>query len=158
MLTGVTKPTSGTASISGFDIIHNSSKAKRQVGVVPESSFLYDEMTAWNNIIFSAKLHNIPKTKRTALARDLLQLFGLYERHKFRVGTFSGGLKKRLMIATALMHEPETFFLDEPTAGLDVQSARQIREIIKELNQKGTTVFLTTHTLKKQTSCAIESQ
>ena len=149
MLTGVTKPTSGSAFISGFDVTHEPVKAKELVGVVPEVSFLYDEMTALDNINFSAKLHSVPKKKRESLARELLQLFRLYERRNDRVGTFSGGMKKRLMIATALIHEPEILFLDEPTTGLDVQSARQIRDIIKELKGKGTTVFLTTHYIEE---------
>ena len=149
MLTGVTKPTSGTAFISGFDVTREPIKAKELVGVVPEVSFLYDEMTAWDNINFSAKLHSVTKKKRTALAKEFLLLFGLNERRNNRVGTFSGGMKKRLIIATALMHEPETLFLDEPTTGLDVQSARQIRDLIKDLNEKGTTVFLTTHYIEE---------
>ena len=149
MLTGVTKPTSGTAFISGFDVTREPIKAKELVGVVPEVSFLYDEMTAWDNINFSAKLHSVTKEKRTALAKEFLLLFGLNERRNNRVGTFSGGMKKRLIIATALMHEPETLFLDEPTTGLDVQSARQIRDLIKDLNEKGTTVFLTTHYIEE---------
>ena len=149
MLTGVTKPTSGTAFISGFDVTREPIKAKELVGVVPEVSFLYDEMTAWDNINFSAKLHSVTKKKRTALAKEFLLLFGLNERRNNRVGTFSGGMKKRLIIATALMHEPETLFLDEPTTGLDVQSARQIRDLIKNLNEKGTTVFLTTHYIEE---------
>lgn len=149
MLTGVTKPTSGTAFISGFDVTCEPIKAKELVGVVPEVSFLYDEMTAWDNINFSAKLHSVTKEKRTALAKEFLLLFGLNERRNNRVGTFSGGMKKRLIIATALMHEPETLFLDEPTTGLDVQSARQIRDLIKNLNEKGTTVFLTTHYIEE---------
>ena len=149
MLTGITKPTSGTAFISGFDITHEHIKAKELVGVVPQVSFLYDEMTAWDNINFSAKLHSIPKKKRKSLAQELLHLFGLYERRNDRVGNFSGGMKKRLMIATSLMHEPEILFLDEPTTGLDVQSARQIRDLIKEWNVKGTTVFLTTHYIEE---------
>jgi ABC-2 type transport system ATP-binding protein len=149
VLTGVTKPTSGVAMISGFDVMREPIKAKGLVGVAPEVSCLYDEMTAWDNINFSAKLHGIPKGKRTALARELLELFGLYERRNDHVNTFSGGMKKRLMIATALVHEPEILFLDEPTTGLDVQSSRQIRDLIKELNGKGTTVFLTTHYIEE---------
>lgn len=80
MLTGVTKSTSGTAVISGFNVVREPIKAKELVGVVPEVSGLYDEMTAWDNINFSAKLHNVPKGKREKLARECLQLFGLYER------------------------------------------------------------------------------
>ena len=149
MLTGVTKPTSGAALISGFDVMREPIMAKELVGVVPEVSCLYDEMTAWDNINFSAKLHSVPKERRTALARELLELFGLYERRNNRVGTFSRGMKRRLMIATALVHEPEILFLDEPTTGLDVQSSRQIRKLIKELNRKGATVFLTTHYIEE---------
>ena len=149
MLTGVTNPTSGSAFISGFNVADEPINAKEVVGVVPEVSFLYDEMTAWDNINFSAKLHSVTKEKRRFLARKLLLLFGLYDRRNDRVGTFSGGMKKRLMVATALMHEPEILFLDEPTTGLDVQSARQIRDLIKELNRKGTTVFLTTHYIEE---------
>lgn len=149
MLTGVTKPTSGTALISGFDVTSEPVKAKELVGVVPEVSCLYDEMTAWDNVNFSAKLHSVPKERRETLAKEHLELFGLYERRNDRVDTFSRGMKRRLMIATALVHEPEILFLDEPTTGLDVQSSRQIRDLIKELNRNGTTVFLTTHYIEE---------
>jgi ABC-2 type transport system ATP-binding protein len=144
ILTGIIKPTSGTATISGFDIIQKSIKAKELVGVVPEESFLYEEMTAWDNINFSAKLRSVPKEKRSNLARKLLEDFGLYEKCKKRISTFSRGMKRRVMIITALIHEPNILFLDEPTTGLDVQSSRYIRKRIKELNRNGTTVFLTT--------------
>lgn len=149
MLTGVTKPTSGVALISGFNVIHEPVKAKERVGVVPDVSSLYDEMTAWDNVIFSAKLHGVPREKRVSQSKELLEFFGLYDRRNDRVGTFSRGMKRRLMIATALVHEPETLFLDEPTTGLDVQSSRQIRDLIKELNRKDTTVFLTTHYIEE---------
>jgi len=149
MLIGVTKPTSGTTFILGHDVTEEPVKAKEHIGVVPDVSGVYDEMTAWDNINFSAKLHGVPKEKRATLARELLELFGLYERHSDRVDTFSRGMKRRLMIATALIHEPEILFLDEPTTGLDVQSSRQIRDMIKELNRKGTTVFLTTHYIEE---------
>lgn len=149
MLTGVTKPTSGTAMISGFDVVREPSKAKEQIGVVPDVSFLYDEMTAWSNLNFSAKLHGVPKENRETRARELLELFGLYDRRNDRVGTFSRGMQKRLMIAAALVHEPKILFLDEPTTGLDVQSARQIRGVIKELNGNGVTIFLTTHYIEE---------
>ncbi len=149
MLTGIIKPTSGSATISGFDVTHNPFKVKGLVGVVPEDSFLYEEMTAWDNILFTAKLHSIPKEKRLRLARELLEYFDLYERRKDRISTFSRGMKRRIMIASALIHEPKILFLDEPTAGLDVQSSRQIRDIIRDLNKNGTTVFLTTHYIEE---------
>jgi ABC-2 type transport system ATP-binding protein len=149
MLIGVTKPTSGTAIVSGFNVVKESVRAKERIGVVPDVSSLYDEMTTWDNIIFNAKLHGVPKDKRETRARELLELFGLYDRRKDRVGTFSKGMQKRLMIATALVHEPEMLFLDEATTGLDVQNARMIRNLIKKLNESGATVFLTTHYIEE---------
>ncbi len=149
MLTGTIKPTSGTAFILNHDIGEEPVKAKEHIGVVPDVSGVYDEMTAWDNVDFSAKLHSVPKRKRATLARGLLELFGLYERRNDRVSTFSRGMKRRLTIVAALVHEPEILFLDEPTTGLDVQSARQVRDLIKELNREGTTVFLTTHYIEE---------
>ena len=153
MLTGVTKANSGKASILGHDLAIEPVKAKEHIGVVPDASSVYDEMTAWDNISFGAKLHSVPKEKREDRAKDLLKIVDLYDRRNDRVGTFSRGLKKRLMIATALVHMPEILFLDEPTTGLDVQSARQVRGLVKELNRKGTTVFLTTHYLEEADQC-----
>lgn len=149
MLTGLTKPTSGTLTVAGKDMIRESIEAKKSIGVVPENSNLYDEMSAWDNLIFAAQLYNLPKTERKKRAKELLELFGLYERHKDHVGDFSRGMKRRLTIAAALIHRPKLLFLDEPTSGLDVQSSRTIRNLIKELNDSGVTVFLTTHYIKE---------
>jgi len=149
MLTGISKPTSGKAKISGYDITKRPIEAKELFGVVPDSSNVYDELTAWNNLNFSAKLHDVPAEQRTTRAKELLELFGLYERRNDKAGTFSRGMKKRLMIASTLIFEPKILFLDEPTTGLDVQSSRQIRDIIKELNKEGTTFFLTTHYIEE---------
>jgi len=149
LLTGQTKPTSGVAAVAGYDVIHESTKAKTHIGVVPEVSNLYDEMDAWGNLIFAAELYRVPKNERDKRAKELLQLFGLYERRTSRVGTFSRGMRRRLTIAAALIHKPDILFLDEPTTGLDVQSSRTIRNLVKELNEKGTTVFLTTHYIEE---------
>ena len=149
MLTGITKPTSGKATIAGYDITKEPIKAKELIGVVPDVSGVYDEMTALGNVDFSAKLHGVPKEKRKARAKELLELFNLYDRRNDRVGIFSRGMKKRLMIATTLVYEPKIIFLDEPTTGLDVQSSRQIRDLIKEMNKEGTTFFLTTHYIEE---------
>jgi ABC-2 type transport system ATP-binding protein len=149
LLTGQIKPTSGVAMVAGYSVIHESTKAKAHIGVVPEVSNLYDEMDAWDNLIFAAELYRVPKNERDKRTKDLLELFGLYERRMSRVGTFSRGMKRRLTIAAALIHEPDILFLDEPTTGLDVQSSRTIRNLIKELNKNGTTVFLTTHYIEE---------
>jgi len=149
MLTGQTKPTSGIATVAGYDIIHEPIKAKQHVGVVPEVSNIYEEMNAWDNLIFAAQLYSVPKVDREKRAKELLELFGLYERRKDHVASFSRGMKRRLTIATALIHKPKMLFLDEPTTGLDVQSSRMIRNLIKELNDGGVTVFLTTHYIEE---------
>jgi ABC-2 type transport system ATP-binding protein len=135
--------------VAAFDIVKQPIKAKEHVGVVPEVSNLYDEMSAWDNLIFAAQLYNVPKNERDSRAKELLELFGLHERQKDRVGIFSRGMKRRLTIAAALIHKPDILFLDEPTTGLDVQSARMIRKLIKELNERGATVFLTTHYIEE---------
>ena len=153
ILTGGTKTTSGAASILGYNLAKEPVKAKEHIGVVPDTSNLYDEMTACANIIFCAKLHGVPKEKREKRANALLELVGLYDRRNDRLGTFSRGMKKRMMIAAALVHEPEILFLDEPTTGLDVQGAREVRGLIRELNRRGTTVFLTTHYLEEADLC-----
>ena len=149
MLTGQTKPTSGNAVIAAFDIRHQPTKAKERVGVVPEVSNLYDEMSAWDNLIFAAQLYSVPKNERDKRAKELLDLFGLYERRNDHVSNFSRGMKRRLTIAAALIHKPDILFLDEPTTGLDVQSSRMIRNLIKKLNESGVTVFLTTHYIEE---------
>ncbi len=149
MLTGQTKPTSGTATVANHDIIHEPIKAKQQIGVVPDVSNIYDEMSAWDNLIFAAQLYSVPKTEQEKRARELLELFELYDRRKDRVAGFSRGMKRRITIAAALIHKPALLFLDEPTSGLDVQSSRTIRNLIKELNDDGVTIFLTTHYIEE---------
>jgi ABC-2 type transport system ATP-binding protein len=149
MLTGLTKPTSGTVSIAGKDMIRQSVEAKKSIGVVAENSNIYDEMSAWDNLIFAAQLYRVPKEKRESKARELLEHFGLYERRQDRAGLFSKGMKRRLTIAAALVHSPNILFLDEPTSGLDVQSSRMIRKLVKDLNENGVTIFLTTHYIEE---------
>jgi len=149
LFTGLTKPTSGAATVAGRDVIQEAIKAKEHMGVVPEISNLYEEMSASDNLIFAAQLYGVPKKERGRRVKELLQLFGLYERRRDHVGNFSKGMKRRLTIAAALIHKPHILFLDEPTTGLDVQSSRMIRNLIKELNKNGATIFLTTHYIEE---------
>ena len=149
MLTGLTRPTSGTLIVSGKDMVRESVEAKKTIGVVSENSNVYDEMSAWDNLIFAAQLYRVPKVEREKKAKELLELFGLYERRKDRTGVFSKGMKRRLTIAAALVQTPSLLFLDEPTSGLDVQSSRMIRKLIKDLNKTGVTIFLTTHYIEE---------
>jgi ABC-2 type transport system ATP-binding protein len=149
VLTGLTKPTSGKVEVAGYDITKETVKAKASMGIVPEVSNVYDEMSAWDNLIFASQLHDVPRNNRQNRAKELLELFGLFERRLDHVGTYSRGMKRRLTIAAALVAEPRILFLDEPTTGLDVQSSRLIRSYIKDLNKNGTTIFLTTHYIEE---------
>jgi len=149
MMTGQAKPTSGKAVVANHDIVQEATEAKRHFGVVPEVSNVYEEMTAWDNLIFAAQLYDVPKNERDDRTRELLEMFGLSDRRGDRVGNFSRGMKRRLTIAAALVHKPDILFLDEPTTGLDVQSLRMIRNLIKQLNKNGVTIFLTTHYIEE---------
>jgi len=149
MLTGLSKPTDGKASVLGFDVDSEIVEAKRCIGVVPETSNLYDELSALDNLLFMAQLYGVPRTQRRKRAEELLKIFGLYERKDSHFRTFSRGMKRALTIAAALIHNPEILFLDEPTVGLDVVAARSLRNLISNLRQQGITVFLTTHYLEE---------
>jgi ABC-2 type transport system ATP-binding protein len=149
MLTGLTKPTAGSLRIADIDMIREPNRAKSLMGVVPEVSNVYDEMSAWDNLVFAGQLYGAPKNEREKKAKELLELFSLYERRADRTGTLSKGMKRRLTIAAALIHNPSILFLDEPTSGLDVQSSRIIRNLTRDLNRSGVTVFLTTHYIEE---------
>jgi len=149
MLTGLTPPTSGKAKILGLDMVSESLKVKARIGVVPEASNIYEEMTALDNLVFSAELYGVRKVERRKRADKLLEEFRLEDRAGDIVQGFSRGMKRRLTIACALVHRPDLLFLDEPTTGLDVQSARQLRDEVRNLNDNGVTVLLTTHYLEE---------
>lgn len=149
MLTGLQTPTEGTAHIHGYDIHHDLPEIKQSIGVVPEVSNVYDELTAWDNLIFAAKLYNVGRSERSKRAKDLLGKLDLYERRGAKVKTYSRGMKRRLTIAMALIHNPTILFLDEPTAALDVQSAIFVKDSVRELKEAGITVFLTTHYIEE---------
>jgi ABC-2 type transport system ATP-binding protein len=149
MLTGLLYPTEGTAQICGYDIHHDLYSIKQSIGIVPEVSNVYDGLTAWDNLIFAASLYNVERSERKRRAKDLLSKLDLYERRGERVQTYSRGMKRRLTIAMALMHNPTILFLDEPTASLDVQSAVFVKDLVRELKDEDTTVFLTTHYIEE---------
>ena len=149
ILTGLSKPAEGKASVLGFDVDSEIVEAKRHIGVVPEISNLYDELSAIDNLLFMAQLYGVPRPQRRKRAEELLKIFGLYERKDSPFRTFSRGMKRALTIAAALIHNPAILFLDEPTVGLDVVAARSLRNLITNLHQQGITVFLTTHYLEE---------
>ena len=149
MLVGLTVPSKGTATINGYDILKEIVHVKRYVGVVPEASNLYNELSVWENLHFMAGMYHVPKNLRKGRIQRLLKTFGLTDRKGSKFGKLSKGLKRRATIAAALIHEPSVLFLDEPTSGLDVMSSRSLRQFLRDLRGMGVTVFLTTHYIEE---------
>jgi ABC-2 type transport system ATP-binding protein len=149
ILTGISPPTSGTATIFGHDIGYDTIAARESMGIVSETSNVYDDLTAWQNMMFSAELYHVGKQEREKKSRELLTLFGLYDRRNDSAHGFSKGMKRRLTLAMGLVNSPRLLFLDEPTSGLDVQSNLIIRDVVTDLIRDGVTVFLTTHNIEE---------
>jgi ABC-2 type transport system ATP-binding protein len=149
MLTGVIPADTGTAMILGHDIRSEPVQAKQGFGVVPETSNAYTDLTAWQNLMLMGELYGLERTRSEQRSSDLLGMVGLLERKDQKVQAYSKGMKQRLILAMALIHEPELLFLDEPTSGLDVQSTQMILSLLRDLNQQGTTIFLTTHNMEE---------
>ena len=145
MMVGLTQPSLGTAWIDGHDVIKDPVEVKKTIGLVPETSNLYGELTSFENLIYQAELYGVPRKERKDRALQLLEEFGLKEHLEKPFQKLSRGLKRRLTIAAALIHHPKILFLDEPTTGLDVMSARGLRKLISDAKKKGLTIFLTTH-------------
>jgi len=121
--------------------------AKQGFGVVPETSNAYTDLTAWQNLMLMGELYGLPRSRSTDRSSELLNTLGLLERKDQKVQAYSKGMKQRLILAMALLHEPGLLFLDEPTSGLDVQSTQMILALLRDLNKAGTTIFLTTHNM-----------
>jgi ABC-2 type transport system ATP-binding protein len=149
MLTGVIPPNAGTATILGHDIRFEPVLAKQGFGVVPETSNAYTDLTAWQNLMLMGELYGLPRARAEQRSSELLGMVGLVERKDQKVQAYSKGMKQRLILAMALIHEPELLFLDEPTSGLDVQSTQMILTLLRDLNKEGTTIFLTTHNMEE---------
>ncbi len=149
MLTGVIPPDAGTAIVSGYDIRSDPVRAKQGFGVVPETSNAYTDLTAWQNLMLMGELYGLSRHHATGRATELLGVLGLLGRKDGKVQTYSKGMKQRLILAMALLHEPGLLFLDEPTSGLDVQSTQMILTLLRTLNRAGTTIFLTTHNMEE---------
>jgi len=149
MLTGLARPDSGTIHIGSIDCTGNPRAAQHLIGVVPDESNLYPELTGFENLCFCASLYGMKKQERHARARKLLSIFGLTKASERKFGGYSKGMKRRLTIAAGIIHNPDILFLDEPTTGIDVASARQLRQLISDLHRFGTTIFLTTHYIEE---------
>ena len=160
MLSGVLTPDAGTVLINGIDIHRHPLDAKMQMGVIPESSTVYGDLSAEQNLHLSGKMYGMPRALREERIDEILSHMGLSEKRHTLVRTFSKGMRQRVSIACAIIHRPCILFLDEPTSGLDVQSRRLVIETIHHMNEQGSTIFLTTHNIEEantlcQTVCII---
>jgi ABC-2 type transport system ATP-binding protein len=148
MLCCLLKPTEGTAQIMGYDIIKEPFKVKETIGVSPQETAISERLNSWENLTLIGKIHGMSPNEVKKRSEELLKLMGLMERGKDRVGKFSGGMKRRLSIAMAMVHDPSILFLDEPTLGLDPQARRITWEHIAQLKGRKT-VLLTTHYMEE---------
>ena len=149
MLSTLLAPTSGDAFVEGYSVTREPGKVRRVIGLVPQDLTADDEMTGWDNVYIQARLYGLSRGEAQARAREVLELMGLWDAARRRVGTYSGGMRRRLEIAMSLVHEPSVLFLDEPTLGLDVQSRRGLWRVVEELKQRGVTILLTTHYMEE---------
>jgi len=147
MLSALIAPTRGTATVAGHRLGENNEAIRQSIGILTETPGLYDRLSAWQNLMFFAQLYDLSAERAASQVERYLRMLELWERRGDRVGGFSKGMRQKLAIARALLHEPKVIFLDEPTAGLDPEAARVVREFIKELRAEGRTIFLTTHNL-----------
>lgn len=150
MLAGIISPTSGYAVVAGCRTDGNVEQLHEAIGLLTETPGFYDHLSARRNLEFYAGFY--PNVNAAAQARKYLKMMGLWERRETKVGTFSKGMKQRLALARALVHEPKVLFLDEPTAGLDPEAAREVREMVRGLSREGRTIFLSTHNLTEAES------
>jgi len=149
MISGLSTPTSGEVRVMGYDVRHNARQVRQILGSVPQETALYEELSAWTNMDFHADLFGIPRKEKKERITRLLELVQLLDRKDSRVGTFSGGMKRRLALARALLHDPQLIYLDEPTLGVDVQARRVIWDYILALRDQGKTVLITTNYLEE---------
>ena len=146
MLATLTKPTGGSATIAGYDVLKQDDEVRKHIGLVSEKMIMYDQLTAEENLKFYGKLYGIPDDVLNRRIYKLLKFVGMEKWAKHQIGTFSTGMKQRINVIRALLNQPEVLFLDEPTLGLDPQTTREIREIIRRINiEDNTTIILTTH-------------
>ncbi len=145
MLSALISPTSGKAKVAGYEVGREDNEIRRNVGILTESPGLYDRLSAERNLSFFAELHDVEDV--AGQVERYLRLLGLWDRRGDVAATFSKGMRQKLAIARAMLHEPKVLLLDEPTAGLDPEMARLVREFIGELKDKGRTIFLCTHNL-----------
>lgn len=147
LISGLSVPTDGHVRVLGYEVRRQSRQVRQLLGMVPQETALYEELSAWHNLQYHAALYGIPRRERAARVQAMLALVHLRERQHARVSTFSGGMKRRLALARALLHRPRLLSLDEPTLGVDPQNRHALYAFIRALPAQGVTVLLTTNDL-----------
>lgn len=145
MMTGLIRPTYGTAQVAGFELGKQDTEIRRNVGILTESPGMYERLSAEKNLTIFANLYDVPDIDKSV--NKYLSMLGLWERRHDAVGSFSKGMRQKLAVARALVHEPKILFLDEPTTGLDPEASKTVRDFVEELKSEGRTIFMTTHNL-----------
>ncbi len=145
MLTALIRPSTGQAQIAGYELGKQDTEIRRNVGILTESPGMYERLSAEKNLTIFANLYDVPDVAQAV--NKYLSMLGLWERRYDAVGSFSKGMRQKLAVARALIHEPQILFLDEPTTGLDPEAAKTVRDFIEELKTQGCTIFMTTHNL-----------
>jgi len=153
MLCGLLMPTGGSGTVEGFDIIRDSEEIKKNIGYMSQKFSLYDDLTVEQNINFFSGIYGVPKNKKEDRKSAVLNMAGLEERRRHVTHTLPGGIKQRLALGCAILHEPPILFLDEPTSGVDPVSRRNFWNLIYDMSKAGTTIFVTTHYMDEADYC-----
>jgi ABC-2 type transport system ATP-binding protein len=149
ILSTLLKPDSGSVQIGGFDLISHPGDVKRCIGVVTQEIALYNNLSAFDNLMFWGSLYDVPTGELKRRIAETLTLMGLADRQQDKIETYSGGMKRRINIASALLHRPRVLFMDEPTVGIDPQSRNLIFEVLEKLHRDGMTIVYTTHYMEE---------
>jgi ABC-2 type transport system ATP-binding protein len=147
ILTGMLQPSAGRASVAGFDVARSPLEVKRRIGYVPESGAVYDNLTAAEYLDLVASLHHLEPVRSRSRAEELLQLFGLLGDQHRRIAEFSKGMRQKVLLSAALLHNPEVLFLDEPLTGLDANASLIVKEVLRSLAAQGKAIFFCSHIL-----------
>lgn len=149
MISTLLKPTEGDILLEGASTVNNPSPLRKVLGVVPQDIALYPDLTGYENLVFFGKIHGLKKVELTRRVAEILETIGLTDRAHEKLGTYSGGMKRRINIGAALLHKPRILIMDEPTVGIDPQSRNHILNTVKELNTKGMTILYTSHYMEE---------
>jgi ABC-2 type transport system ATP-binding protein len=149
IMSTIVEPNEGKVSIAGYDLKKNPLECKKNIGVVTQEIALYNELSAYDNLLFWGGLYNVPKLELKVRIDEIVNLLGLADRKNDKLKTYSGGMKRRINIASALLHRPKVLFMDEPTVGIDPQSRNLIFEVVEKLHKDGMTIVYTTHYMEE---------